>query len=70
MMPQSIQNQQSAASKSGDSSLNQAGSRLFASGDGDWNVNYGGAAIQGGTSLLMLAAAAGVVWLLLRRRKK
>lgn len=69
MMPQSIQNQQSASSKSGDSSLNQAGSRLFASGDGDWNINYGGAAFQGGSGMLLLAAAAVAAWLLLRRKK-
>lgn len=49
------------------SSLNTSGSMFGVSGDGDWNVNIGGAAIQSGSSLLVLAAVGVGLWLLFRR---
>lgn len=66
MLP--VSNKQSSAATSGDSSLAQSGALFHASGNGDWNVNMGGASVQGGSSWLLIGAGLLVAWLVFRKK--
>lgn len=55
-----------SAPSSATASLNASGSMFQASGNGDWNVNMGGAQ-WAGMSPLLIVAALGLAWMLLKR---